>query len=96
MKKVVAKSKKVTDFFHICQPKSNVVETTSSNAIALCSSLSDWFAEPEPNTIIASWEPNLQTESFNVAEDEAHKVTETIQNDMDVGCSGVISDHLRD
>ena len=35
LKNVVAKSKKVTDFFHISEPKSNIVETTSSNATAL-------------------------------------------------------------
>ena len=39
---------------------------------------------------------NLQTKSSNVAEDEAHRVKETIQHDMDDGCWGVISDHLRD
>ena len=38
LKKVVAKPKKVTDFFHISEPKSNIVETTSSDATALCSS----------------------------------------------------------
>ena len=54
LKKVVAKSKKVTDFFHINE--SNIVETTSSNATALCSSSSDCIAEPEPNIKIISWE----------------------------------------
>ena len=92
LKKVVAKSKKLTDFFHISKPKSNIVETTSSNATALCSSSSDCIAEPEPNTKIVSSEPK----SSKVAEDEAHRVKEAIQHDMDVGCCGVISDHLRD
>ena len=96
LKKVVAKSKKVTDLFHISEPKSNIVETTSSNSIALCSSLSDCIAEPEPNVKIVSSEPNLQTKSSNVAEDEPHRVKETIQHDMDVECWEVISDHLRD
>ena len=41
LKKVIAKSKKVTDFFHISEPKSNIVETTSGNTTALCSSSSD-------------------------------------------------------
>ena len=57
---------------------------------------SDCIAEPEPNIKIVSSEPNLQTKSSNVARDEAHKVKETIQHDMDVGCRGVIFDHLRD
>ena len=37
LKKVVAGSKKVTDFFDISEPKSNIAETRSSrpNAIAL-------------------------------------------------------------
>ena len=96
LKKVVAKSKKVTDFFHISEPKSNIVETTSGNATALCSSSSDCIAEPEPNIKIVSSEPNLQTKSSNVAEDEGHRVKETIQHDMNVGCWGVISYHLRD
>ena len=96
LKKVVTKSKKITDFFHISEPKSNIVETTSSNATALWSSSRDCIAEPEPNIKIVSSEPNLQTKSSNVAEDEAHKVKEAIQHDMDVGCWGVISDHLRD
>ena len=96
LKKVVAKSKKVTEFFHISEPKSNIVETTSSNATALCSSSNDCIAEPEPNIKIVLSEPNLQTKSSNVAEDEVHKVKETIQLDMDVGCWVVISDHLRD
>ena len=86
----------MTDFFHISEPKSNIVETTSSNATALCSSLSDCIAEPEPNIKIVLSESNLQTKSFNVAEDKAHRVKETIQYDMDVGCWGVISDHLKD
>ena len=86
----------MTDFFHISEPKSNIVETTSSNATALCSSSSDCIAEPEPNTKIVSSEPNLQTKSSNVAEDKAHREKETIQHDMDVGFWGVISDHLRD
>ena len=73
-KKVVAKSKKVTDFFHTSEPKSNIVETTSSNATALRSFSSDCTAEPEPNIKIVSSEPNLQTKSSNVAEDEAHRV----------------------
>ena len=74
LKKVVAKYKKVTEFFHISEPKSNIVETTSSNATALCSSSNDCIAEPEPNIKIVSSEPNLQTKSSNVAEDEVHKV----------------------
>ena len=85
LKKVVAKSKKITDFFHISEPKSNIVETTSSNATALWSSSSDCIAEPEPNINIVSSEPNLQTKSSNVAEDEAHRVKEAIQHDMNVG-----------
>ena len=98
LKKVVAKPKKVTDFFHIREPKSNIVETTSSNATAFCSSSSDCIAEPEPNIKIVSCEPNLQAKSSNVAEDEAHRMKETIQHDMDVdvGCWGVIFGHLRD
>ena len=86
----------MTDFFHISEPKSNTVETTSSNATTLCSSSSDCIAEPEPNIKILSPKPNLQTKLSNVAEDEAHRVKETIQLGMDVGCWGVISDHLRD
>ena len=86
----------MTDFFHISEPKSNIVETTSSNATALCLSSSDSIAEPEPDTKIVSSEPNLQTKSSNVAEDEAHRVKETIPHHMDDGCWGVISDHLRD
>ena len=54
------------------------------------------IADPEPNIKIVSLKPNLQTKSSNVAKDEAHRVKETIQHDMDVGCWGVISDHLRD
>ena len=96
VKKVVAKSKRVTDFFHISEPKSNIAETTSDNATALFSSSSDCIAEPEPNIKIVSSEPNLLTKSSNVAKDEAHRVKETIQHDTDVGCWGVISDHLRD
>ena len=95
-KKIVAKSKKVTDFFHISEPKSNIGETTSSYATALCSSLSDCTAEPEPNIKIVSSEPNIQTKSCNVGEDEARRLKETIQHDMDVESWGVISDHLRD
>ena len=72
----------MTDFFHISEPKSNIVETTSSNAIVLCSSSSGCIAEP--NIKIVSSEPNLQTKSSNVAEDEAHRLKETIQLDMDV------------
>ena len=60
------------------------------------SSSSDCIAEPEPNIKIGSLEPNLQTKSSNVAEDEAHRVKEAIQHDMDVECWGVISEHLRD
>ena len=86
----------MTDFFHISEPKSNVVETSSSNATALCSSSSDCIAEPEPNIKIVSSKPNLQSKSSNVAQDEAHRVKETNQYDMNVGCWGVISDHLRD
>ena len=78
LKKVVAKSQKVTDFFHVSEPKSNIVETTSSDASALCSSSSDCIAEPELNIKIVSSEPNLQTKSSNVAEDEAPRVKETI------------------
>ena len=84
----------MTDFFHISEPKSNIVETTSSNATALYLSSSDCIAEP--NIKIVSSKPNLQTKSSNVPEYEAHRVKETIQHDMDVGCWGVISDHLRD
>ena len=72
LKKVVEKSKEVTEFFHIREPKSNIVETTSSNATALCSSSSDCIAEPERNIKIVSSESNLQTKSSNVAENEAH------------------------
>ena len=96
----------MTDFFHISEPKSNIVETTSSNAIDLCSFSSDYISGPEPNVKIVLSEPNLHTKSSNVAEDEGHRlcpmhtlclrVKETIQHDMDVGCRGVISDHLRD
>ena len=86
----------MTDIFQISKSKSNIVETTSSNATALRSSSSDCIAEPEPNIKIVSSEPNLQTKSFNVAEDEGHRVKETIQHDMNVGCRRVISDHLRD
>ena len=82
--------------FHISEPKSNIVETTSSNTTALCSSSSDCIAEPESNTKIVSSEPNLQTKLSNVAEDKAHRVKEIIQHDMDVGFWGVIFDHLRD
>ena len=71
------------------------METTSSNAIALWSSSSGCIAEPEPNIKIVSSETNLQTKSSNVAEGEAHRIKEAIQHDMDVGCWGVISDHLR-
>ena len=49
LKKVVTKSKRVTDFFHISETKSNIVETTSSNATALCSPSSDCIVEQEPN-----------------------------------------------
>ena len=62
----------------------------------MCSSLSHSIAEPEQNIKIVLLEPNLQTKSSTVAEDEAHKVKETIQHDMDVGCWEVISEHLRD
>ena len=86
----------MTNFFHISEPKSNTVETTSSNATTLCSSSSDCITEPEPNIKILSPKPNLQTKLSNVAENEEHRVKETIQLDMDVGCWGVISDHLRD
>ena len=72
------------------------METTSSNAIALCSSSSDCIAEPEPNIKIVSSESNLQTKSSNVAQDKAHKVKETIQRVMNVGCWGVNPGHLRD
>ena len=99
LKKVVAGSKKVTDFFDVSEPKSNIAETTSSrpNATALRpSTSSDCIAEPEPHINIVSSEPNLKTKSSNVAEDETHGVKETIQHDMDVGCWGVISDQLRD
>ena len=82
----------MTDFFHISEPKSNIVETTSSNATALYSSSSDSIAEPEPNIKIVLLEPNLQTKTYNVAEDEEHRVNETIQHDMDLECWGVISD----
>ena len=71
--KVGAKSNKGTNFFHISEPKSNIVERMSSSASALCSSSSDCIAEPEPNIKIVSSGPNLQTKSFNVAEDEAHR-----------------------
>ena len=96
LKKVVAKSKKNNWFFYISEPKSNIVETTSSNAFALCSPSSDCIAEPEPNIKIFSLEPNLQTKSSNVAEDEAHTVKKITQHNMNVGCWGVTSDHLRD
>ena len=76
----------MTDFFHISEPKSNITDMTSSNATALYSSSSDYIAEPEPNIKIVLLELNLQTKSSNVAEDEAHRVKETIQHDMDVGC----------
>ena len=78
----------MTNFFHISEPKSNIVETTSSNATALCSSSSDCIAEPQPNITIVSSEPNLQTKSSDVAEDKAHREKEIIQHDMDVGCCG--------
>ena len=45
---------------------------------------------------IVSSKPNLQTKSSNVAENEKHRVKETIQHDMNVGCWGVISDRLGD
>ena len=64
----------MTGLFHIGEPKSNIVETTSRNATVLCSSSSDCIAEPGPNIKIVSSEPNLQTKSANVAEDEAHRV----------------------
>ena len=86
----------MTNFFYISELKSNIAETTSSYATALCSSSSDCIAEPKPNIKIVSSEPNLQTKSSNIAEDEAHRVKETIQHDMYVGCWGVISDHLRE
>ena len=86
----------MTNFFHISKPKSNIVETTCSNAGAWCLSSSYCIAEPEPNIKIVSLEPNLRTKSSNVAEDEAHSVKETIQHDMDVGCWRVVSDHLKD
>ena len=86
----------MTDFFQISEPKSNIVETTSGNATAVCSFSSDCIAGPEPNIRIVSSEPNLQTKSSNVAEDEGHRFRETIQHDMNVGCWGVIFDHLRD
>ena len=54
LKKSCSKIKKVTDFFHISE--SNIVETTSSNATALCSSSSDCIPEPEPIIKIVSWE----------------------------------------
>ena len=75
----------MTDFFHISKPKSNIVETMSSNATAFCSSSSDCLAEPEPNISIkiALSELNLQTKSSDVAEDEAHRVKKL---NMDVGC----------
>ena len=85
LKKVVAESKKVTDFFHISKPKSNIVERTSSSASALCSSSNDCIAEPEPNIKIVSSELNLQTKPSKVAKDEVHRLKETIQHDMDVG-----------
>ena len=88
--------KKVTNFFHVSELKNNIVETTFSNATALSSSSSDCIAKPEPSIKIVSSEPNLQSKSSNVAEDEAHRIKETIQHDIDVGCWGVISDHLRD
>ncbi|XP_076810277.1 uncharacterized protein LOC143453012 [Clavelina lepadiformis] len=98
LKKVVAGSKKVTDFFDVVsEPKSNIAETTPCrpNATALRpSTSSDCIAEPHIN--IVSSEPNLKTKSSNVAEDETHGVKETIQHDMDVGCWGGISDQLRD
>ena len=74
----------MTDCFQISEPKSNIVETMSSNAIALCSSSSDCIVEPEPNIKIVSSEPNLQTKSSNVVDDEARRLKETIQHDMDV------------
>jgi len=40
----------------------------------------------EPNVKIVLSEPNLQINSSNVAEDAAHRLNETIQHDMDVGC----------
>ena len=86
----------MTNFLRISESKSSTVEMTSSNATALCSSSSDCIAEPEPNKKIVSSQPNLPTKSSNVAEDEAHRVKETNQHVMDVGCWGVISDHLRD
>ena len=64
----------MTEFFQISEPKSNIVETTSSNATALCSSSNDCIAEPEPNIKIVSSEPSLQTKSSNVAEDEGHRL----------------------
>ena len=73
-----------------------IAETMSSNATALCSSSSDCIAESEPNIKIVSSEPNLQTKSSNVVDDEARRLKETIQHDMDVGYWGVIFDHLRD
>ena len=78
LKKVVAKSKKVTDYFHISEPKSNIVETRSGNATALYLSSRDCIAESEPNIKIVSSETNLQTKSFHVAENQAHRVKETI------------------
>ena len=90
LKKVVAGSKKVTDFFDVSEPKSNIAETTSSrpNATALRpSTSSDCIAEPEPHINIVSSEPNLKTKSSNVAEDETHGVKETIQHEwmLDAG-----------
>ena len=65
LKKVVTQPKKVTDYFHTSEPKSNIVDTKSSNATALCSSSSDCIAEPEPNIKIVSSETNLQTKLSN-------------------------------
>ena len=62
----------------------------------MCSSFSGCIAEQEPNIKIVSSEPNVQTKSSDVVEDEAHRLKEAIEHDIDVGCWGVISDHLRD
>ena len=64
----------MTDFFHVKEPKSNILGLKSSNATALClSTSSDSIAEPNIKTILL--EPNLQIKSSDVAENTAIRKT---------------------
>ena len=58
------------------------------------STSSDCIAEPHLE--IVSFKPNLKIDTFDVAENSAHKQKETVHYKINIACWRVISDQLRD